>query len=1254
MDRNLIWKLLLIILLVIIAAWNVYPPHLKLKPGIDIGGGWSLIYDIDTSGLDRKERKGLAQRMIPILLKRVDPTNVANIVMRPQGDARIEIMQPAAREDTRQKRRAYDAALAALEKMNVNLLTVKRALTLDPEKRKEAFAAFADPGTPRAEILEEVAQAWDKLRARQAERDELDAKKNELKKQINEANLKGDFVEAMAPSWSKLDAAELDRQIKDHIERYGKPLEETDPNAVSTDSDVVADPNAPPAPDENAHLEKLIRDYISTYKKWAGVVNELAEPETGINDQWKRATQKLADFNLDVAQVTDVLEVESPVKRQALIEELKSKFPDRADKIDAAVKAYDAYRDVGGRLDDPEDLKRMLKGAGVLEFRILPTPGDKKSNPGELEARREELKSKGPKLASDAKYVWCEIENIAEFKAGDAIVEQFGDKFYVLASNQPNECMLNNPEKPWKLKRARHGVDDMGARAIAFQLDDAGTPMFRNITRNNIGRPLCILLDNVAFSAPTIKQMIGGSGIIEGDFSQAEQEDMINKLNAGSFPARLSDVPIWEKSIGSTIGADNRNKGIKAGIVGLAVVAGFMIIYYLLAGSVADIALFMNILFVLGMMAMLRATFTLPGIAGLILTIGMSVDANVLIFERIREEQERGSSLRTAIANGYQRAFRTIFDANITTFFVALILRMVASEEIKGFAIVLMLGIASSMFTALFVTRVVFDLLLGARIIRNHLVMLRLVRRPNINWVALQKVFLTLSVLLIGGGMYVFFTRDEARNSKYDIEFTGGTSAQITLKEDVAPQYTRSRIEEMIRAKGAELGSDALKVAKVYTVGEPVTDKDTSYYLEYEITTTATNTTTATVTFNETGQSVESVTSAIQVAMDSTGARLYNLKVSQQDDKTFVVSTSQANKAQVSNVLAEAFGQKATVSEPVVDEIVSRAISEAFDGMLSKLEDLGARIVSTEKITEDTVELADYIGGVKIVVELDQEVGAGEIKARFQEIRYKADAADLEWYPFDILSTELAELKDQDMVRRFVYVSVHPEAGYRQLDQEQWDRFVSNEKTRITRACSMETTLARITQIDPSIGRDAKTKALVAIILSLIVIVAYIWIRFGTARYGFAAIAALVHDVCITLGAVTVCTYIADTPVGKALLLGDFKIDLQMIAAFLTIIGYSLNDTIVVFDRIRENRGKLATLNPQIISNSINQTLSRTLLTSLTTFAVVFVMYIWGGTGLRGFTFAMLVGIIVGTYSSIAIAAPILLLGAKKRAAKSR
>ncbi|HEW79193.1 MAG TPA: protein translocase subunit SecF, partial [Phycisphaerales bacterium] len=212
--------------------------------------------------------------------------------------------------------------------------------------------------------------------------------------------------------------------------------------------------------------------------------------------------------------------------------------------------------------------------------------------------------------------------------------------------------------------------------------------------------------------------------------------------------------------------------------------------------------------------------------------------------------------------------------------------------------------------------------------------------------------------------------------------------------------------------------------------------------------------------------------------------------------------------------------------------------------------------------------------------------------------------------------------------------------------------FVENETDKVLTAASMEGSFLP-TQLDPSVGVEQKTRALIAIILSLFAIITYIWIRFGNVRYGLAAIIALLHDVCITLGAVTVCTYIAGTPIGEKLLIGDFKINLAIIAAFLTLIGYSLNDTIVIFDRIRENRRK-DRLNPQIITNSINQTISRTILTSFTTFIVVLIMYIFGGTALRGFTFAIGFGIIIGTYSSIAIAAPILLIGLKNEKKKSK
>jgi SecD/SecF fusion protein len=438
-----------------------------------------------------------------------------------------------------------------------------------------------------------------------------------------------------------------------------------------------------------------------------------------------------------------------------------------------------------------------------------------------------------------------------------------------------------------------------------------------------------------------------------------------------------------------------------------------------------------------------------------------------------------------------------------------------------------------------------------------------------------------------------------------------------------------------------------LSPVRVYEVG------DTGR--QFEISTTLTNKTTALLTFKEPGNTPETVTEMVRSAAETSSRTLSNLTVTPAQGNAFTVSTSRVNASLVEDVLTAAVGDAATVSNVEVQEVVSNAIREAFKNDLQIRENLGLSVVSEEQIktdSENAALLADYLGGVKITCKLEREVTASEFEARISDLQFKPDMQNLEWYRHRILKSDLTEPEESEKLTSFVYVSAHPEAGYRELETSEWQNYVNNEKTKLTGAASLETSLSRVTQIDPSIGSQAKQRALVAIILSLIAIVGYIWVRFGTARYGFAAIAALVHDVCITLGLVTACYYISETPVGKALGIQDFKINLEMIAAFLTIIGYSLNDTIVVFDRIRENRGKLSILTPEMISESINQTLSRTLLTSFTTFLVVLVMYIWGGVGLRGFTFALLVGIIVGTYSSIAIAAPILLLRGSKDSKK--
>jgi len=1224
MNKNVAPKAVFIIVLIVVAAWTLYPPGKTLKPGIDLAGGTRLIYEIDAEGLKEHEKKNLAQSMIIVLRRRIDPANIQNLIWRPQGNTRFEIQMPLASAETLDKRKNFQEKLRELLDENINPAIIMRSLQKPVEERTEDFNDFTQGDPNRLSILNNLATTYDERKQLQEERDKLYSKLKTPESIITIAGLNLDDIKPRLGDWIKLDEQKLKESIKDFLAG------------------------------SEGNLDLLTR-YVKMYAEWAEVVEQLTKPETGKNEQYQKAKKDLNKLNLTEDQINFCLEM--PLKsaeRRREIERLKIEFADRADKIDKVVAAYDEYHPFKGRLDDPRDLQRMLKGAGILEFRVLPTLGHPEVDSDEMTGYVDSLREKGPKYASDNKYVWCELENIRDWMGvneqgrpvvrvvdgqdNPSIIAPFGNKYYVLASNKKDETILHIAGgEDWSLK-AYPSTDRMGRRAIGFELDERGGKVFFPVTDKNFDRPLCVLLDGIAISAPTIQARIRKEGIIMGSFRQTEVEDMVNKLNAGSLPARLIEQPISTKTIGPSIGADNRDKGIKAGLIGLCLVVLCMLVYYTLAGSIADVALFMNLLFVLAIMAGIRATFTLPGIAGIILTIGMSVDANVLIFERIREEQEKGASLRIAIKNGYQRAFSTILDANLTTFITAAILLWRASEEVKGFAIVLMLGIASSMFTALFVTRVIFDFLLGRRIIKDHLIMLQLIRKPNINWMASRPIFFCISVALIAAGLFVFFTRDD----KYDIEFTGGTSAQVNLKESRTRQYVEDKIREIATAPNNL--NPALAAANVYSIGNSGR--------QYEVNTTETNKTSVTVTFSEPGRHTsETVISAIKKAESEFGGELSSLRVTEDTTSptVFVITTSQVNKSLVKNVLTTAFAD-ANISEPQVDEVVTKAIQTAFKDELEIQQNLQPEIDVEEKITEELIdsypELADFMGGIKITCNIERAATPEEINARLVDLRLKPGMQSLNWsYTYKILRSDLNEMEQKQPINSFVYISAEPEAGFRELSEDEWTRFVENEKTKVLAAAQLEGSLPQVRQFDPSVGAEAKTRALIAIILSLFAIITYIWIRFGNVRYGIAAIVALVHDVCITLGAITACTYIATTPIGERLLIGDFKINLAIIAALLTIIGYSLNDTIVVFDRIRENRRK-ALLNPQIINNSINQTLSRTLLTSFTTFIVVLIMYIFGGPGLRGFNFAIGLGIIIGTYSSVAIAAPVLLLGA--------
>lgn len=1229
MRKALVWKFALIAAVLFLTLVEIYPPDERLKPGLDLAGGTSLIYEIDTAGMKSQDTKGLADKMITVLRRRVDPDGVRNLVWRPLGNKRLEIQMPMASEEVRAKRSAYETALEALLAKNINEARVMRSLSKPSAERVADFNDFAAGSETAMGIFSGLADAFDVREAARSEVETFSKALDAPAKQIEKAGIDFEQVELSVGYWTTVDGNDRTDYIKAFL------------------GDDLSDKKL-----------ALLEGYTASYEKWSKATDKLIDPEQGLNVLYQQAQMQLKELVLTEDELKQAL-VGSESAKNLAVSGLGEKYPDRVDEIKTAAVAYEGYRKYQGRLDDPKDLQRMLKGAGILEFRILPTIGEARSDTQLLESYVANLKEKGPRFASDDKYQWCLIEDVSEWieigengleglkvrdKQGrSAVVAEFGSKAYVLASNKTDEVMLNRADKPWKLKNSRSTQDGQGRRAIGFSLDVAGGNMFRVVTGKNIERPLCILLDGMAISAPSISTQISGEGVITGRFTSEEISDMVDKLNAGSLPGRLIEQPISVKTIGPSIGADNRDQGVEAGIIGLIIVVLCMATYYRRAGAVADLALVLNVLVILAVMVVLQATFTLPGIAGLILTIGMSVDANVLIFERIREEQLKGGSLRIAIKNGYQKAFRTILDANITTFITAAILYWVAPEEVKGFAIVLMIGIITSMFTSLFATRAVFDFLCDSGVLKDKLNMWYLIHRPNVNWMALRPVFMTISIVLMVGGLFIFFSRDNLKNNKYDIEFTGGTAATIELKEPMDIQEVRDRIRKV----GEEIDSPAIAAANVYRVGEEGN--------QFEINTTETNRAITDIRIAGPNEiTADIVRARIAKAEDKVGERLRNLvvKADLADKSKFIVSTSQLNKSVVKEVLTKAFAD-AEISGTRVKGVVDAAILSAFENVLKVRLNLQLTITSVEPVTaeliEQTPELADYRGGVRITSTIANAATGAEIVRRFGDLRFKPETEDSEWYEYELLTTDLKEIDKNDndtRIKSFVYVSVMPEAGVRELSQSEWKQFVESETIKVVTAGRLEESLPRVTQVSPSIGEEAKNQAMVAIVLSLAAIIIYVWVRFGNVRYGVAAIAALVHDVCITLGAVTVCTYIASTSIGQALLIEDFKISQVIIAAFLTLIGYSLNDTIVVFDRIRENRRK-AQLVPATINDSINQTISRTIMTSFTTFVVVLIMYIFGGQSLRGFTFAIGLGIIIGTYSSIAIAAPLLLLGTK-------
>ncbi len=735
-------------------------------------------------------------------------------------------------------------------------------------------------------------------------------------------------------------------------------------------------------------------------------------------------------------------------------------------------------------------------------------------------------------------------------------------------------CKLDRPgqEVTGKyLKQVKPDVDEGLQPAVRFEFDARGASRFGRLTHEH--RPeeggsfqyqLAIVLDNLVMSAPHLKNEIRDSGIIEGGpqgFKAKEVEHLVQVLRAGSLPASLNPNPVQEEKVGPTLGEDTIAKGVLAIWVSLLTVPIFMVIYYRFAGIVAVLALLVNMILLIGSMAFIQATFSLPGLAGLALTIGMAVDANVLVFERMREEKERGASLAQQIRNGFNRAWVTIFDSHVTNFLAALVLYIVGTEQVKGFALTMMIGMAWNLFTAVFMSRVIFEVCYTKGWLKK-ITMLKILDKTNIDFVGPRYYCMAGSVILILLGLIATGFRWQGM---FNIDFTGGTLVTIRLNDNdpSVKNLSESDRAEFVRKKAKNLPDVTVESLRMGN------DKKVA---RFNIRTTDPN--------------LDHVKNEILAAF---GTSLARVEMSSTEGKAIAGAVASGDAAKTApppkgrfpggREYELTFNTTAFNSTETPAQVISAAFARVLEN--AKIVNPSARFEIVSDVDRSEIDAAGLGAGSKLILRTDLEP--------------------------DNAKTMLATLKDN--------LANNPDLLFE-----------------------------RITRFDGTVAGETRTLALIATIASWLIIIVYLWWRFHSFTYGLAAVLAVVHDVLITLGAIAVSYWLAQIPyVSSALQIDQFKIDLPIVAAFLTLIGFSVNDTIVIFDRIREIKGKTPVLTDKMVNDALNQTLSRTILTSFTAWLVVVILFFVGGEGLHGFAFALVVGFLSGTYSTVYIATPILI-----------
>jgi SecD/SecF fusion protein len=766
-----------------------------------------------------------------------------------------------------------------------------------------------------------------------------------------------------------------------------------------------------------------------------------------------------------------------------------------------------------------------------------------------------------------------------------------------------------------------------GRPGVSFTFNAEGGKLFGNLTRKNVPsgsgdegsqvkRHLSIILDGLVVSAPTINSEITYNGQITGSFTAREVDNLVKILQSGALPATLKKQPVSESTMGATLGRDTIRMGVNAILYSFLAVMLFMIVYYRFAGFVASIALMANLILTVGFMVAVQATFTLPGLAGLVLMLGMAVDANVLIYERLREERERGASLTLALRNGYDRAFPTIIDTHLSSIFTAVVLYVVGNDQLKGFGVSLTVGLIISLFTSLYMTRLIFDLWNHLGLLKK-LSMFRLFSRPDIDFMGIRYYWFTATIVLTILGMGLFIGR---LPDDLNIDFRGGTAYAGQLTEGKDIDQLRLLLSEQAQAK--------MLKPEVKELNQRENRFEIRYRMPDNTWTAWRTVTLATGPAGETpAEREKNLTERAATLPDASVEQIYS-NISEQ---------AQSRKSPFFNV-------RTSEKEPeLVQATLDQLLQENKDG---KWVSLLKKVNMTVPKDGDRLQTAREVRleftepGAKPGDSPEHYASPSFVRTLFtRELLTQFGVKEARELPFQFDLTTEGKTKEGRATK--MKLTFAPVSG--NLTREQIDKIrgaLRKTETEFRDRPQPE----RLETFDSQLAAETRLRAMYAILLSWGAILVYLWFRFGNWTFGLAAVLCLVHDLFFTLGIIAACHYLHGTAVGDFLLLEDFKIDLTAVAALLTLVGYSVNDTIVVFDRIREVRGKNPDLTPQMINDSVNQTLSRTILTSLVTWLVVIVLYIWGGPGVHLFAFVMVVGVIVGTYSSIYIASPLLLI----------